>query len=359
MYKLYTSNIETIEAMVAECEKAEKTIDLEQFIFINDDYGKRLIDVCEKKAKEGVKVRFIWDAAGSFSLLGLNLNSVSAMKEKGIELVFFKTLSPSVFEAHNYKSWYFRDHRRSVIIDDKVAFTGSICIQKEKIEWRETNIMLQGPVVLDMKLSFERMWARAKSKKLRKNLPKPKYKNSGDFLYITNSPIPRHKKLYKEIVRAIREAEKSICMTTPYFVPTHHISKALKMAALRGVKVKILLPERSDNRFADLCAGTYFHNLLKSGVKIFLYKDHMIHKKTITVDRTWGSMGTMNIDYVSLLYNFEANIVSTNRPFIDELDDHFLEDLRNCEEMTQSKWSRRSKGKKVAGFFIRFIRFFF
>jgi cardiolipin synthase len=354
-WKLFTSNEETLDAMILACESATETIELEQFIFVPDNFGNRLINVCERKASQGVKVRFIWDAAGSFSFFGASI--IEDLNKKGIELVFFKTLFPTFFETPNYRSWYFRNHRRTLVVDGKIGFTGSICIWEKSKNWRDTNIMIEGLVVTDMYRAFERMWDRAQGKKL----PKIKKNRSSDheFKYISNNPRPGHRRLYNHVVEAIRNSKKSINITTPYFVPTHRLSRVLKLAAHRGVDVKIIMPEWSDHSFVDLSARTFFYSMLKSGIKIYLYKGNMLHAKTIIIDGDWSSIGTLNMDHISLLYNFEANLITTNKKFADELSSHFNTDLLNAENITFEQWRSRYWVEKIAGFFIKFIRSFF
>lgn len=354
-WEIHTSTEEALNAMIHACESATKTIDLEQFIFVPDAFGNKLIDICAKKASEGVKVRFMWDAAGSFSFFGNG--TIESLKQKGIELLFFKTLLPDFLDVPNYRSWYFRNHRRTMVIDGRVAFTGSICIWERTKDWRETNVMVEGPVVRDMQKAFERMWDRAekrKHNKIKRELP-----SDLEFRYIGNNPLPGHRRLYRELVNAIRSAKKCIYITTPYFVPTHRITRALRTASRRGVDVKILIPERSDHTFVDLAARTYFHYILKSGIKIFIYKNRMLHAKTIVIDDTWSSVGTLNIDHVSLLYNFEANLISSNAEFANKLKSHFNNDLINSQEITLEEWNQRYWLEKFAGIFIKLIRSLF
>lgn len=353
-WNLYTTNEGGWEAMLNACESARESIDLEQFIFITNDIGKRFIDVCAKKASEGVRVRFLWDAAGSFSFFGSTI--ADELKDKGIELVFFKTLFPSVLKFHDYRSWYFRNHKRTLVIDGEIGFTGSICVSDEMINWRDTVVEIEGPVVFDMQEEFERTWNRALTKK---TISIGSNTNSdSEFRYITNYPLPRKHHLYKEITRAIREARDSVYITTPYFVPTRYLVKVLRSAAKRGVDVKIIIPEWSDHPIVDLCSRSFFTKLLKSGVRIYLYKGHMVHSKTIVIDNDWSTVGTLNMDTVSLLYNFEANIVSSNKAFTKELKDHFENDLKDTEEISYDRWKNRYWAEKISGFFVSLIRDF-
>ncbi len=354
-WKLFTSNEETINAVILACENAIESIELEQFIFIPDNFSNKLIEVCAKKASQGVRVRFIWDAAGSFSFFGSKI--IEDFKKKGIELVFFKTLFPTFFDVPNYRSWYFRNHRRTIIIDEKIGFTGSICIWEKSREWRDTNVMVEGLVVKDMRRAFERMWDRAQGKKL------AKIKNNRsidhEFKYISNNPRPKHRRLYNHVIEAIRHAKKDIYIATPYFIPTHRLARVLKLAAHRNVNIKIIMPEWSNHSFVDLSARTFFYSMLKSGIKIYLHKGNMLHAKTMVIDEDWASVGTLNMDHVSLLYNFEANLITTNRKFASELISHFNTDLLNTEEITFDQWKKRYWVEKFAGFFLKFIRNFF
>jgi cardiolipin synthase len=156
------------------------------------------------------------------------------------------------------------------VIDGKVGFTGSICIYEKMKSWRDTNIRIEGPVVTDMQKTFNRMWDRAHERKL----PKIKHEKPSDheFRYISNNPIPRHRRLYHQLLEAIRNSRKYIYITTPYFVPTHRLARVLRLAAHRGIDVKIMIPKSSDQTFVDLSSRTFFHSMLKAGVKIYLYK---------------------------------------------------------------------------------------
>ncbi len=353
IWNTYTENTEAWKAMLIACENATETIDLENFIFEKDELGNHFIEVCTRKASLGVRVRFIWDAAGSFSFFSSSI--VEELKNKGIELVFFKTLLPSIFTFHRYRSWYFRNHRRTMIIDGKTGFTGSVSISQRTEKWRDTNVELQGPVVKDMQDEFEKMWARAKGNKVSEGFAK---KNDYEFQYITNTPLLRKHHLYRTIVEAIRNAKRNIYITTPYFVPTHRIARVLRLAAHRGVSVHILIPEKSDYPIVDLGARTFFHKLLKSGVRIYLYRGSLLHCKTIVIDDDWASVGTLNIDHISLLYNFEANIVTSNRQFVAELDAHFQKDIHNTEYITLEQWNNRYFLEKISTFCVKIIRIF-
>ena len=352
-WKLFYANEEAWYSMLDDCAHAEKSIVLEQFIFVNDEFGQKLLNICTERAAAGVTVRFLWDAAGSFTFFGTGI--VDDLRSKGIELLFWKTLVPSYFKVPNFRSWYLRNHRRTVVIDEKVAYTGSICVMDEMKGWRDTNVRVEGPVAKEMKNAFERMWARAR--KIR-TLPPRKHTRDGEFRYITNYPAPGKRHIYSATIDAIREARHYIYITTPYFVPTHRLARTLKAAAKRGVDVRLVIPEKSDHLAVDLGARAFFNMLLESGVRIFLFTGNMIHSKSMVIDGTWSSVGSMNLDSASLLYNFEANLITTNSTFAEELAAHFVRDVQESREVLWKDWKNRFFIEKIPEILIRLVRKF-
>ncbi len=353
-WTLFASNDEAHKAMLEDCSKAQKSIVLEQFIFIDDELGRKFINVCSERAQAGVEVRFLWDAAGSFTFFGSSI--VQELKEKNVQLLFWKTLIPSYFKVPNYRSWFLRNHRRTLVIDQKIGYTGSMAVYEEMKNWRDTNVRVTGPVVQEMQNAFERMWTRARGVK---HLPTRVDARDPEFSYMTNHPAPGRRQLYTTVIEAIRNAKSYIYITTPYFVPTHRLLRVIKLAALRNVDIKIIIPEKTDHYpTLDLAARSYFTTLLQSGVKIFLYKGNLIHSKTIIIDGHWSTVGSLNLDSVSLLYNYEANIVTSNNRFTEELSSHFVHDLQDCEEVTWAEWKNRLFVEKIPEILIRLIRNF-
>lgn len=345
-WTIYRDSSVAWKEMLAACKSAQETIDLEQFIFIPDEIGKQFLDVCIAKAQQGVRVRLLWDAAGSFSFFGSNM--IEDLKKKGVHLRFFKALIPR--NAWNHRFWFFRDHRRSLIIDGKIAFTGSASIWEETLDWTETHIQVNGPIVFSISETFEQMWKRSGVKTYRWNKQPPRI--YGDIAYVTNSPIRKMRFLYKEIYDAFNKAEKSISITTPYFCPDRTMLRQLLKACKRGVVVKLLLPEQSDHFFVDLGAYSFFNRLLKAGVRIYFYEKGMIHSKSILVDGNWATTGTLNFDNVSLRYNFEANIVTTNTLLIQDLQSIFETDLAESKEITLTSWKSRPLIQKLFEYLV-------
>lgn len=351
-WTIFDTNQEAWNAMLEDCRRAEHTIELEQFIFTPDEFGQKMIDICAEKAKQGVDVKFLWDSAGSFSLW--TLTSIDKVRESGIKLMFWKTLVPSYFSVPNFRSWFLRNHRRTLVIDHKVAYTGSMCIKDKMMGWRDTNVRLEGPVVKEMSNAFERMWHRANSQRL----PKRVKSRDHQFRYVTNFPAPSRRHIYAELLEAIRSARKYIYITTPYFVPSRRLARVIKLAAHRGVDVKIIIPEKSDHYAIDIGARSYFQDLMESGVKIYLYYGNMIHSKSMVIDGEWASVGSMNLDRVSMFYNFEANIITRNSRFAEELASHFVHDMQNTKEVDYELWKNRFFVEKLPEIAIKVVRKF-
>jgi cardiolipin synthase len=337
--------------MLADCAAAKKSISLEQFIFVNDDLGRKMIDICAERAKAGVKVRFLWDAAGSFSFFGAG--TIRELRDKGIQLVFWKTLVPSYFKVPDYRAWYLRNHRRTLVIDNDIAYTGSMAVSDSMRNWRDTNARFTGPVVDEMSNAFERMWLRAQHSK---HLPRRIRARDPEFRYVTNQPRPGRRHITAALIEALRSAKHYVYITTPYFVPTRRMLRVIKLAAHRGVDVKIILPEKTDHYpTLDIAARSYFTTLLKTGVRIFLYQGNIIHSKAVVVDGTWSTVGSLNLDNASLSYNFEANIVTTNSRFAEELSAHFVHDLKDSKEILYKEWKGRFFIERIPEMLIRLV----
>ncbi len=349
-WKLYYANKEAWYEMLHDCANAKKSIVLEQFIFVNDEFGQKLINVCAERAAIGVNVKFLWDAAGSFTFFGTNI--AEDLKKKGIELVFWRTLIPSYFTVPNFRSWYLRNHRRTLVIDEKIGYTGSLCVNNKMKSWRDTNVRVEGEIAEEMSNAFDRMWHRANKMK---NLPPRIHVDDTEFRYVTNYPAPGKRHVYSDLIEAIRNARHYIYITTPYFVPTHKLAHTLKKAAERGVDVRIIIPEKSDYYAVDLGARAFFYTLLESGVRIFLFTGNMIHSKSTVIDGNWATIGSMNLDSVSLLYNFEANIVTSNTALAEELSAYFVRDIQESQEVIFFDWKNRFFIEKIPEILIRFV----
>lgn len=342
-WKFYTHSEDAWDAMSKSIEDARLSIDIEQYIFQRDVIGSKFIDLLVKKSTEGVKVRILCDEVGSFAFSNSkDLEQLKSLNDN-IEIKFFNPLLP--WKPYRETLWYFRDHRKLMIVDCRIGFTGSVCIGDEMTTWRESHIEIEDPqTIREMQDAFNAMW----NKEYRKfNYIFKKNKNKEDqnnheqeFRYVTNTPLPKKRYMYYELLRAIKKAKEYIYLTTPYFLPNSRLLREIKKAGRRGVKISLLLPFQSNHKIAQIGAETFFSDLLKENISIYLY-DKMIHSKTIVIDDNWSTIGSLNLDNISLRYNFEGNLVSANPLFNLEIKKQFLEDLNKSKKLEYSDWKKR------------------
>jgi cardiolipin synthase len=341
-WKFYLRPADAWEAMYADCGAARESIDIEQFIFGNNKIGRRFFEILERKAADGVKIRILCDAVGSFDLSNSKVSA--ALRAKGIAIIFFNRIQP--WRIGNISSWFLRDHRKILLVDGSVAHIGGVGIDSRMEYWRDTNVRIVGPVVSTIQASFDWMWI-APSRYKFSNYKSPDEEND-DFSFLLNSPQFRRRYIYHDFRRTIRKAKKYIYLTTPYFVPSILIFTSLVRAARRGVDVRILVPGRSDVRITHIAAGSYFLLAMAAGIKIYIYDDRTIlHSKSGVADDTWGSIGSANIDNLSMLLNFEGNLRSSDPYFIAELKQQFMDDISTSRLLTKKNWIARPTLRKI------------
>jgi len=328
-WKFYTTSETAWEGMLRSCREAKETIDLEQYIFSGSDaVGRAFVDLLLVKAKEGVAVRLLLDAAGSFGLYRGAL--CRELKAGGIRVAFHQgIIAPAVKKLFPL---VLRDHRKLLVVDKTEAHIGGVIIAERARLWRDTAVSLRGEVVSELARSFETVWQRSRKmdpvgRVLSKN-------EDSEFSIAGNSFHLYDKHLYRSFLRHIMVAKKYIYITSAYFSPNVEFRRALYYAHERGVDVRILLPKKSDVWLADRLAGLYFKELLRRGIRIFLYTPaKILHAKSIVIDDAWASVGSCNFDWLSFWINYELNVISTNRDFALELHNLFLSDTKESEEV--------------------------
>ena len=333
LFSFQLSSEEAQESVLKDIREAEHSIEIELFIIDVDNVGLLLLDTLREKARQGVKVKLLVDSGGSLFLYLSHLDK--ELRNDGVEVSFFNHLIP--WYPKNIRLWYFRDHRRSIIIDKKITYTGSVCFSNNMKGWRETMIRIEDPqAIIDMSEVFKRMWVFSEYGHLEKRI-KPKSK---EWLYLTNAPVPRRGYLSKAFIELIKNAQKEILLTTPYFVPDIKLMRHLKKAIKRGVRVSLLLPHSSDHPFVDRAGDFQKQELIKKGVQIYLYPK-MIHSKTAVFDGEVGFVGSLNLDNISLHYNFEGGLIIRNIECVAKLRQHFIYDIVGLSPLTNTRWKNR------------------
>ncbi|AWZ49035.1 cardiolipin synthase [Clostridiaceae bacterium 14S0207] len=338
--EVFDNGLEKFRVLKKELLKARHHIHLEYYIFKSDGIGTEIMDILKKKAKEGVQVRLIIDKLGS---LGLKKRDIKSLKEAGVDIVVYTYFLAPLLRIINTQINY-RNHRKIVIIDGKIGFIGGINIGDEYLGkgelgyWRDTHLMIKGDCVLGLQAVFIDDFCMIKKildKKLgyKGNVEDyfKDFRYEGKILQLAKSgPDSENPAIMQAILMMINKAQHYIYITTPYFVPTESVMTALKIAALGGIKIKILFPGKYDHFHVYYASRTYLSELISYGVEIYFYdKKAFIHSKVITVDGEVSMVGTANMDVRSFELNYEINTVIYDNEITKQLENTFLKDIKN------------------------------
>jgi cardiolipin synthase len=358
----------TYTAMLAAIKAAKHHVHMETYIFEGDDIGKQFAAALSERARAGVRVRLIYDSAGSFKTPKEFFKDLAAT---GVEVVEFNPISAATVLKDGLDALNHRDHRKLTVVDGRVAFVGGINISGvygsvsaagrsrdaredppvEKRPWRDMQARIEGPVVGDLQRAFLAQWAQQrKESPIEDKAYYPTLPAQGAHVVraIAGSPSTQQvNAMYIALISAIENAEKEVLIMNPYFVPHESLRDALVAAARRGVDVRLVLPSYSDSTLAYHAGRSFYDALLASGVKIFERKDRILHAKTATIDGVWSTVGSTNLDWRSLLYNDEVNAVVLGPEFAAQMNAVFRKDMAESEEVTLEKWRSRPLKERV------------
>jgi cardiolipin synthase len=358
----------TYAAMFKILQNAKNHINLESYIIEDDETGRKFADLLLLKQAGGVQVHIIYDSVGSMKTPA---SFFQRLRDGGIRVVEFNPVNP--LNARGNWELTQRDHRKILIVDGSVAIIGGINISKvyssnplkrkqnvkTPIHWRDTDIQINGPAVSEFQKLFLDTWVKQKGPKLSDRVYFPEHKEEGNALVrvISSTPGEFNRIPFIVYVSAISFAEHSIHMTHSYFMPDAQIVKALGDAAGRGVDVKIILPGTTDSILALHAQRYYYSGLLKSGVKLYEHRTSLLHAKTATIDKVWSTVGSTNMDYLSLLHNDEVNALILSREFAVEMEKMFARDLADSRQIRWDEWKKRPYTQKVREWFVNlFVR---
>jgi cardiolipin synthase len=359
--KLLKSGHDKFNSLFEDIRNARHHVHLEYFNFRDDSIANALFDLLAEKVKEGVEVRALFDAFGNMSNnQPLRKKHLKAIRAKGIEIVKF---DPFRFPYFNHAAH--RDHRKIVVIDGRVAYTGGMNVADYYINglpkigaWRDMHQRIEGPSVSDLQNIFLTIW----NKSTKQNIGGSEYFAADTVAPDSACHIPvaivdrEPKKTPRSIshayATAIAAAQQDIRIVNPYFVPTSSIRKELNNALARGVKVEIMISAKSDIPFTPDAAMYKVHKLMKRGADIYLYSGGFHHSKIMMVDSTFCTVGTANLNSRSLRYDYETNAFIFDPTVTAELNDQFDDDVAtHCTLLTKEVWKKRSAFKKFVGWF--------
>ncbi len=330
-------------------EAAKDHIHVEFYIIQPDQTGEALRDILVERARSGVEVRLLCDAVGSSRLPSDFWDPlVEAGGKAHTSLPVWKLFTR--FRRHTRVD--FRNHRKIVVVDGRVGYTGGINVGKEYLgldpemgRWRDMHIEIQGPAVLSLQKAFAQDWLQATDEVIddERYFPEPVGKRTDPSIVqiVDSGPDRPWSPILYVYTHAIALARERVWITSPYFIPGPTLEDALITAAIRGIDVRLLLPVWSDSWIVTLASRTYFRRMLEAGIRIFQYERGMLHAKTMLVDHWVGTIGSANMDLRSFHLNFELNAFVYGKRFVDELSEQFQVDLENAREVDTEELERR------------------
>ena len=355
----YPIGEQMFEAMLEELEKAKEFIFMEYFIVDEGYMTGRLLDVLIRKAKEGVDVRFMYD--GMCEISTLPHNYCALLEKNGISAKRYAPLAPFVSTHYNY-----RDHRKIMSIDGKVAFTGGINLADEYINhivrfghWKDVGIRVKGTAAQSFTLMFLQMWNIREQDRdysaAHKGVdpaPGAAKATEGYIMPFCDNPLDSEKVAEGVYMSLLDDAVDYIYIMTPYMILDDELKTSLRNAAMRGADVKLILPGISDSKPAQALARTHYKSLMSAGVKIYEYTPGLVHAKVCISDDTKAVVGTINFDYRSLYHHFECGALLFDAPCIADIKRDFEDTLSKSEEMDLQKL-RSHKASLLAGVLLK------
>jgi cardiolipin synthase len=385
---------ETHRAQLAAIRAAKSHVFLEVYIFTDDVIGQQYAEALAERAEAGVDVRLIYDSVGG---LGALPPFIWNMQQAGVHVQQFHSLNP--FKDIRIWQWNRRSHRKVLVVDGLIAFTGGINIMDTYVAgpngdepgWRDIHMAVVGPVAKALQASFVSIWNKTSTFNDVSHPPIPALSDQAACLdgaeshdqllvgVVTNKGTDliralldqgestmykmvgderdtRHG-IYQTYLMAIRNATKSIWVTQAYFVPDKKIQKGLIKAAKRGVDVHLLLPGIGDSELVSNASRAYYGELLEAGVKVSEYQGAMMHAKAAVVDGVWATVGSSNLDYRSLLHNEESNAVVIGRSFAEQMERVFEADLERSKTIVLEEWDQRPFSDKTKQWWASWTRY--
>ncbi len=353
--KILKNGKQTFSSIIYELENAKHHIHIEYYIIANDNIGNRIKEILKQKVKQGVEVRLIYDHVGSWSL---KKRYIRSLQKAGIEVnCFMPVRFPFLTSKIN-----FRNHRKIIVIDGKIGFVGGLNIAdyyitgtKKLGPWRDTHLRLEGEAVQSLQVVFLIDWFFITKKLIdgEKYFPENKVVEEHLVQITASGPDSDWASIMQAYFAAITTAKNYIYISTPYFIPNESILTALRTAALSGVDVKIILPEKSDSIMVYWSTMSFVQNLLQVGIKVYFYQAGFPHSKLLMVDDIFSSVGTANLDYRSFDQNFEVNALIYDEKIAIELKQNFIEDLNNSKQIFIDEWEKRPTISRIKASFAR------
>lgn len=335
---IYTRGYEFFCSLINEIGTAKSSVHIDTYIFNNDPLGLLLADVLIDKARQGVEVRVIYDDVGCWNVRD---SFFSRMRDAGVKVMPFM---PVRFPAFTSKVNY-RNHRKVCVIDGRVGFIGGMNIAKRyvtgtgKQKWRDTHLKIVGGAVYALQSAFLVDWYFVSGTLITDRRYYPELttgiKNDIVVQIVTSSPVAPWPDIMQGYVRILLEARRYVYIQTPYFLPTETVMSAMRIAALAGVDVRIMIPRHGDAKFVEWASRSYVFETIQAGVKVYLYRAGFLHSKLLVSDDVICTCGSTNVDFRSFENNFESNAFIYDRDTALRFKQVFMDDTKNCTFVTE------------------------
>lgn len=326
--KFYTKTTDLWHDMHEDCCNAKERIHFTQYMIYDDKIGCHFLDCFEDKAKEGVKIDLLFDPVGSHMVR--DVSYIDRIKLAGGEVRFYNDVKWwNIFTPHR---WFPRNHSKLMFIDNNLTYVGGMCVADFMNDWCDLHAKITGSI-----------------------------KNTDNVQMMYSHEHPRHKprrQVYQKLLENIDNAQDYMLMTTPYCVPPKGLLRAWKRAIKRGVRIKLIISDVTDNPIADYTAKYYLRKLLRMGIDVYFFEGCTLHAKYTIIDGKWATFGSTNLDYLSLCRNKEVNIFLTKHESIPELEDIFQDMLKKCRKASADDWYDLPLWQKAAGAVGRAIRWY-
>ena len=340
----------TYDAMLTAIRGAQNSINLQMYIFSDGTVGKMFADALIERQRHGVQVNIMYDGLGSLSTSSAFFDR---LRENGIAVLNYRPVNP--FETTLKWTLSHRNHRKMLVVDGRVAFTGGINISEvyasglrsgnksvDLKAWRDTDIEVEGPVVVQFQHLFIDEWNYQHGSPLMPRDYFPKLDRKGSEIVRVVASVPeRFNPIYVTLISAVVSSETNVYITDAYFAPDHQMLHALEHAARRGVDVRLLVPSQSDEPLMLSAERSHYEDLLEAGVKIYEWQGEMLHAKTATIDGVWSTVGTSNLDWWSIARDNEVNAIILSHSFADQMNEMFMKDLDSTKQIDLHEWHHR------------------
>lgn len=338
----YTSGTHLYADMLSAIRGAEHTIYFESYIWKGDDVGEQFKGALIDAARRGVEVHVVYDGFANLVVPPSFFDLPASIHVMRFPLLRRRTLTKPGIRHFG------RDHRKILVVDRRIGFVGGYNIGRLYAEqWRDTHLRVVGPAVWELDNTFVDFWNEYRSRKLPALPDRGARSWDARIEAARNAPSRMLFPVRGLYLKAMDRASQRIYITQAYFIPDTEILHSLLAAARRGVDVRVIVPEYSNHIVADWVARGFYEQLLRGGVSIWLYRDAMVHAKTATVDGRWSTVGTANIDRLSMIGNYEVNLELFSDDQAAEMERIFEMDLDNCRRLTLEEWEARGRVRRL------------